>query len=143
MSTGAQHTLRKFVKALNSAFAGKKNTLCLYFDHDISIEINGTTPISGHYPNLEMINHILVPEVATRISELVVEVVEMIIDNNTVAASVVFRGKTASGELFCHPPGGCVLTLSNGKISHIMLFPDTTLIETQLYQRRFIPNQEH
>jgi ketosteroid isomerase-like protein len=104
------------------------------------VTVNGTTPLSGRYPGVELIRGILVDTARVVIRSLTIDIDTLIGTGSRVAALLRISGSNRSGESF-NADGrlcGCVFSVREGHIDEILLFPDTSLIELALYGRRFV-----
>jgi len=106
------------------------------------VVVNGTTPLSGRYPGIELIRGILLDTARKVIGDLDVSISELIGAGTRVAALLKVSGRTAAGVPFNEEGRlcGCVFAVREGLIEEITLFPDTSLIETALYRRRYVPD---
>ena len=104
------------------------------------VTINGTTPLSGRFPGVELIRGILVDTARVVIRSLAIEIDTLIGSGPRVAALLRISGHDRAGAAF-NAEGrlcGCVFGVHDGQIEEINLFPDTSLIELALYRRRFV-----
>jgi len=110
---------------------------------DVVVTLNGTTPISGRFPNLEIVKGILVDTVEERMKHIHVSVEEYVGRDARVATLLKITGETKSGKTYNEKGEvcGCVFGVAKGKINEIFLFPDTTLIEMVLFNRKYVPNK--
>jgi hypothetical protein len=106
------------------------------------VTVNGTTPLSGRYPGVELIRGILLDTARSVVSSLNFEIAQLIGDTKRVAALLVVRGFSVSGTplntegLLC----GCAFHVHASRIREITFFPDTSLIEMGLFGRRYVPD---
>ena len=104
--------------------------------------VNRTTPLSGRYTGIEMVRGILVDTARNVIETLVVGVDELIGMGTRVAALLKVSGRSRAGVAF-NAEGricGCVFGVRDGLIDEVILYPDTSLVEIALYQRRYVPD---
>jgi hypothetical protein len=104
------------------------------------VVVNGTTPLSGRYPGIELIRGILLDTAKNVIAGIEVTISDIIGTGARVAALLKLSGRTTAGISF-NPEGrlcGCVFAVEGGFIEEIILFPDTSLIESALYQRKYV-----
>jgi ketosteroid isomerase-like protein len=104
------------------------------------VTVNGTTPLSGRYPGVELIRGILVDTARAVIDSLAIEIDTLIGHGARVAALLRISGRTRAGDAF-NTEGrlcGCVFGVQDERIAEITLFPDTSLIELALYRRRYV-----
>ena len=133
--SAAKDVVREFVAHLNAA-AGDWSLLA----PDAIVIVNGTTPLSGRYPGSELIRGILVDTARVVIRALRIEVDTLIATGSRVAALLRVSGTDRDGRPF-NADGrlcGCVFGVRGGVIDEVVLFPDTSLIETALYRRRYV-----
>ena len=69
--------------------------------------------------------------------------IDAVAEENRVGALLEIIAETRSGKTYneARDPAGCVFSVSEDKINFINLFPDTTLIETVIFDHKFVPNQ--
>ena len=138
---GANHqsgeVVREFVRRLNTG----QDPLSLLTDAAV-VTINGTTPLSGRYAGLTLVRGILVDTARNVISTLAVEIRSLIGSGSRIATLLAVSGRNVDGMEFNREGAvcGCVFTVNGGRIEEIILFPDTSLIETALYRRRYVAN---
>jgi ketosteroid isomerase-like protein len=133
----AKDTVRDFIARLNSG----ADPWALLSNAAV-VTINGTTPLSGRYPGIDLIRGILVDTARVVIASLTVSINEMIGSGARIAALLNISGRTMAGAAF-NDEGclcGCVFSVNDGVIDEVVLFPDTSLIEIALYRRRFVPD---
>jgi hypothetical protein len=127
--------VREFVAHVNAA-AGDWSLLAA----DAIVTVNGTTPLSGRYPGIELVRGILVDTARVVIRTLRVEVDTLIASGSRVAALLRVSGFDREGREF-NAEGrlcGCVFGVRGRVIDEVILFPDTSLIEVALYRRRYV-----
>lgn len=107
---------------------------------NVVVTINGTTPLSGRFPGLELARGILVDSARVVIQSLEIEIRGLIGKGSRVAALLKVSGLTTQGVSFNEEGRvcSCVFSVAAGSIGEITLFPDTSLIETALYGRRYV-----
>ncbi len=113
----------EFVMQVNSALKGGASDPYALLHDDITLLVNGTTPISGPYQGLEMVRRVLVHSVAGRIESAAVRLIDSVGNGNRVGALLEITGVSKSG-----------------KVCDINIFLDTTEIETVLFDHRFVAN---
>jgi len=89
-----------------------------------------------------MVRGILVDTARNVIETLVIAVDELIGMGTRVAALLRLSGSSSAGVAF-NTEGrlcGCVFGVRDGLIDEVILYPDTSLVEIALYQRRFVPD---
>ena len=106
------------------------------------VTVNGTTPLSGRYPGIELIRGILVDTARNVIASLAVDIRELIGTGSRVAALLRISGRSVAGVPLNEEGHlcGCVFAVNAGMIQEVILFPDTSLIELALYRRRYVPD---
>jgi hypothetical protein len=130
-----KEVVREFVGRLNSG--GDPWSM---FASTAIVTVNGTTPLSGRYVGLEMVRGILVDTARCVITSLEVAIDELIGSGARVAALLRVSGRNAAGLAF-NTEGrlcGCVFGVREGVIDEIIFYPDTSLVEIDLYGRRFV-----
>lgn len=139
MTTAADHSpkevVREFIRRLNAG----ADPWALLADTAV-VTVNGTTPLSGRYPGVELIRGILLDSARVVIASLSVTVQELIGAGPRIAALLQISGRSVAGVPF-NDEGrlcGCVFAVDAGKIGEVILFPDTSLIEIALYRRRYV-----
>ena len=129
--------VRGFVARLNSG----ADPWALLSD-GVVVTINGTTPLSGRYPGIDLIRGILVDTARVVIASLSVNINEMIGTGSRIAVLLNISGRTVAGAGFNEEGRvcGCVFSVNGGLIHEVVLFPDTSLMEIALYRRRYVPD---
>ena len=91
---------------------------------------------------LELVRGILVDSARVVIQSLEVEIRELVGQGSRVAALLKLSGRNSGGVAFNEEGHlcSCVFSVVAGRIEEISLFPDTMLIETALYGRRYVPD---
>ena len=133
-----KEVVREFVARLNS---GGESPWAMLAATAV-VTVNGTTPLSGRYTGIEMVRGILVDSARNVIETLVIAVDELIGMGTRVAALLRLSGSSSAGVAF-NTEGrlcGCVFGVRDGLIDEVILYPDTSLVEIALYQRRFVPD---
>lgn len=135
--SGAADVARDFVARVN----GGDDPWSL-LSPQVLVVVNGTTPLSGRYPGIELIRGILLDSAKVVIAQIDVTISEIIGTGARVAALLKVSGSTVAGVPFNQEGRlcGCVFAVQQGLIEEILLFPDTSLIETVLYQRKYVPD---
>jgi ketosteroid isomerase-like protein len=111
---------------------------------DVVITINGTTPLSGRFEGLALVQKILVDTASGVIQNLQIKVHRLIGQGAKIATLLAVSGITRNGAAFNRQGElcGCVFEVDNGRIISIRAFPDTSLIDTALYGWQFVPNRK-
>jgi ketosteroid isomerase-like protein len=140
-ATGTDRSTAEVVREFVARLRGSGDPWALLSEHAVVI-VNGTTPLSGRYPGIALIRGILVDSAKNVIASLGVSIREIIGTGARVAALLSLSGHSVAGvpfnaeERLC----GCVFAVREGLIEEIILFPDTSLIEIALYQRKYVPD---
>jgi ketosteroid isomerase-like protein len=140
-SADAKTIIRQLVNRINEAGTGDPYEL---LSEDVIVTINGTTPLSGRYPNLETAKGILVDTARRVVTDLRIGLTKIIGSNSTVACQLIIQGKTSGDRVF-NAQGeacSCIFDVVNGLITEVALYPDTSAIEMALYGKRFVSNDE-
>jgi ketosteroid isomerase-like protein len=142
MPTNTGNLIARFIARLDELLKGGRGDLWEYFGQDASIEVIGSTPISGIYRGRHEIVQILGATLSSRIGSGSVELLDAIEQAEEVGAFLLIRLTTPEGRVYNAggDPAGCWFRASQGKIVEIRLFPDTTQVETELFGHRFVPN---
>jgi ketosteroid isomerase-like protein len=132
-----KQVVRDFVALLNAGADARA-----LLSERVIVTINGTTPLSGQFQGLELVCGILVDSAKVVISTLTVEIRELIGRGPGLAALLKISGRSTAGTPFNEEGRhcGCTFSVNGGRIEAITLFPDTSLIETALYRRRYVPD---
>ena len=130
-----KHAVRDFIARCNSGGDAWK-----LLSENVIVTVNGTTPLSGRFPGLELVRGILVDSARVVIQSLEIEIRELIGKGARVAALLRLSGLSTRGVSFNEEGRvcSCVFSVSAGRIEEIALFPDTSLIEIALYGRRYV-----
>jgi ketosteroid isomerase-like protein len=136
-SDSEKQVVRDFIARLNAGADARA-----LLSARVIVTINGTTPLSGQFQGLELVCGILVDSAKVVISTLTVEIRELIGRGAGLAALLKISGRSTAGTPFNEKGRhcGCTFSVNGGRIEAITLFPDTSLIETALYRRRYVPD---
>jgi len=139
--TGADRKTADVVREFVTYLRGGADPWALLSEQAVVI-VNGTTPLSGRYPGIALIRGILVDSAKNVIGSLSVGISEVIGTGARVAALLSLSGQSVAGAPFNEEGRlcGCVFAVRGGLIEEIILFPDTSLIEIALYQRKYVPD---
>lgn len=139
MAAAGEDIVRTFIARLVSALEENATPPYSMLAKDIKLYIAGTTPISGLYVGHDQIKGVLISTLKTRLRSAHVELAEIIADGNRIAALVRITALANNGSLYNCDGSTCgaVFFLRNRKISEIRLFPDTTEVETVIFNRRY------
>lgn len=109
---------------------------------DVVVTVNGTTPVSGRFPGLDIVKGVLVDTVQERVASGHVSVEEYVGRGERVATLLKIAGETKRGKTYNEKGEvcGCVFEVKDDQITEIFLFPDTTLIEMVMFERKYVPN---
>jgi len=82
------------------------------------VTVNGTTPVSGRFPGLEIVKGILVDTVEERMSKINVSVEEFVGHGERVATLLKITGRTRQGKTYNEKGEvcGCVFEVKDGRI---------------------------
>jgi ketosteroid isomerase-like protein len=137
VASEAKAIVREFVARLNDGADA-----WALLSQQVIVTINGTTPLSGRFPGRAHVRGILVDSARVAIETLTVEISELIGTGTRIAALLKLAGRSRAGVVF-NAEGrlcGCAFTVNGRMIEEITLFPDTSLIEMALYQRKYVPD---
>jgi ketosteroid isomerase-like protein len=137
-----QDIIHEFIRRINVAAAGGDGDPYALLHGDVVVNVIGTTPISGIYRGVEQARHILVSTTAERLKSLHADVTEIIGSKGRYAVLVVISAETVNGKTYNEKDyaDGLVFGIQDGKISEIRVFPDTTGIETALFNNAYVPS---
>jgi len=143
MSSSAASVVSRFIASVDQLIAGVRVDPLQYLAEDAVLEVIGTTPISGIYRGREEIRLLFGCTAQRLIASGSVQQFDVIADGEEVAAFLNIRLTTPAGEVYNAQvdPAGCWFRVVGDKLVEIRLFPDTTQVETQLFGRRFVPNE--
>ena len=118
--------------------AGEAEAAFALFADDIVYDLKGTTPVSGIYRGLDqLVNEFFVPWRKQIDGDLIVHVDEMIGDGERVVvlghgeAMTVFKVPYNNDYAF-------VFTVKAGKITQVVEFLDTAMVETAAYGKTLV-----
>ncbi len=133
----------EFIRRCDVAARGGDADPYVLLDKQVTFIVNGTTPLSGTFPGLTIIKLVLVNTVKKRVKRGTVSVEEFVGTGNRVATLLMITAETLDGKVYNESSEtcGCLFEVKDGKISEIFLFPDTTLIETVIYNRKYVLNR--
>ncbi|MGB1880928.1 MAG: nuclear transport factor 2 family protein [Gammaproteobacteria bacterium] len=131
--------------------SGNKAIVQQWFDHiaageaeatlfadDIVYDLKGTTPVSGVYRGLDQIvNEFFVPWRKQIDGDLVVQVDEMIAEGERVVVLGRGAAKTVFGLRYDNDYA-FVFTVRDGRITQVVEFLDTALVETAAYGKTLV-----
>jgi len=118
--------------------AGEAEAAFALFADDIVYDLKGTTPVSGVYRGLDQIvNEFFVPWRKQIDGDLVVQVDEMIAEGERVVVLGRGAAKTVFGLRYDNDYA-FVFTVRDGRITQVVEFLDTALVETAAYGRTLV-----
>jgi ketosteroid isomerase-like protein len=118
--------------------AGEAEAAFALFADDIVYDLKGTTPVSGVYRGLDQIvNEFFVPWRKQIDGDLVVQVDEMIAEGERVVVLGRGAAKTVFGLRYDNDYA-FVFTVRDGRITQVVEFLDTALVETAAYGKTLV-----
>jgi len=140
--TTAIEVVRDFIGRLDAALRGGSENLYTLMDDDVTVWVNGTTPLSGYFRGTNPVRNILVATAKRRIVSGEVRILDHISETDKTGVFLEIRLRTHGGKIYnaAGDPAGCFFRVRDGRICEICFYPDTTQIETQIYGREFVPN---
>jgi ketosteroid isomerase-like protein len=118
--------------------AGEAEAAFTLFADDIVYDLKGTTPVSGVYRGLDQIvNEFFVPWRKQIDGDLVVQVDEMIAEGERVVVLGRGAAKTVFGLRYDNDYA-FVFTVRDGRITQVVEFLDTALVETAAYGKTLV-----
>ena len=139
-----KEVVTEFIARCDRAASGGDADPWAVLTDDVRVNLPGKTILSGEYPNKEIVQNVLVASVAERITSAKVSISSLVAQGDRVAALVVTTGKTVDGQTY-NPKGevnGVTFGVKGDQIEEIVLFPDNTMIETVIMDRRYLPPSE-
>ena len=110
------------------------------FADDIRYTLKGTTPISGTYVGLRsLVDDFFTPWRRQIVGDIALTVDELIGDGDRIAARAHGKAKTIY-DLPYDNDYVFVFGLSDGKITEVIEYCDTTLVETAAYGKQLTPS---
>jgi ketosteroid isomerase-like protein len=108
------------------------------FTDDIVYDLKGTTPVSGKYRGLEsIVEDFFTPWRKQIVGEIVFTVDELIGDGDCVVALGRGKAKTIHDVPYDNDYA-FVFRLRGGKISHVIEYLDTAMVETAAYGKKIV-----
>ncbi len=140
-TTPAKTLIQQLINRINRPEAGDPYAL---LSENVVVTVNGTTPLSGHYPGLAMVKGILVDTARRVLADVQLELSKAIGQSSTVACQLIIHGRAPNDRMFNsrRDACSCVFDVSNGLITAIALYPDTSAIEMELYGRSYVSNDQ-
>ncbi|MFB3814096.1 MAG: hypothetical protein ACE14L_08280 [Terriglobales bacterium] len=134
--------VREFIARCDEAGRGGTADPYALLDENVNVMVNGTTALSGQFPNLECVRSILVNTAKARIRSAHFSVTEFVGSGSRLAALLMITAQTVDGRTYNQEqkPCGAVFTVVDGKIRAIQLYPLTSQIETVLFHKTFVSN---
>jgi len=138
-----QQLVRDLIARINDAATGGAADPAELLASNVVVSVGGSTPISGVYRGKSQVMSILVPTTAVVMKKLHVEIKEFIGTAERLAALLIVTGESAGGKAFNDgkDTGGAVFGAKDGKIVDVRLYPDTTLIETVLFDNVYVTSK--
>jgi ketosteroid isomerase-like protein len=143
MTEANKKLVADFIDRVNAVLGGMGGDPYGLLDDDAVLVVNGATPLSGVFRAKKEIHNIFVRTAARRLEKGEVALVDAVAEGDKVGVFLKVTAQTRAGKRFNAggDPSGCMFTVAAGKIIAIHFFPDTTEIETILYERAFVPNR--
>jgi len=143
MTEANKKLVADFISRVSAVLGGMDGDPYGLLDDDAVLVVNGTTPLSGVFYGKKEIHNIFVRTAARRLEKGEVALVDTVAEGNKVGVFLKVTAQTRNGKKFnaAADPSGCMFTVAEGKIIAIHFFPDTTQIETILYERAFVSNR--
>ncbi len=140
----AKDMVAAFIRNVDAALRGGDGDPWRFLHPDLRVWINGTTPLSGCYPGLDIVRSVLIDTAAGVIDGARVRLIDMVGSGHRVGALLEIRAQARAGRTYneAGDPAGCLFIIRDDRISDIRLFPDTTQIETVLFGRQFVPSRD-
>lgn len=108
------------------------------FSEDVSYDLKGTTPVSGVYKGLKsIVEDFFTPWRKQIVGDLVLTVDELIGEGDRVVALARGKAKTVH-DLPYDNDYAFVFRVKNGKITEVVEYLDTALVETAAYGKRLV-----
>ncbi len=146
MVSNAKKLVTRFINALNEAGADEARLAEArgLLHRDVIVSVVGSTPLSGRFENLNIVDRVLVNTAKRLLSALNVRVLRLIGEGHTVAALTEFRATTKGGKVIgdVGEVTGCVFEIEEGLITEIQIFADTSLIDLELLGWAFVANSD-
>ena len=106
------------------------------FSDDVKYVLKGTTPVSGTYRGLkQIVDDFFTPWRKQIVGEMALEVDELIGDGDRVVALARGKAKTVHGLPYDNDYA-FVFGLRGGKITEVLEYLDTALVETAAYGKK-------
>jgi len=135
-----QAIVKQFIDQVNRAVKGGKADPYELLSPDVLVTVIGFTPLSGNYHGRDQVRYVLGATLEDHFSEASVEMTEVIGSGARFAALGIISGVSTTGNDYnkARDTGGFVFEVSDGKITEIIAYPDTTLIETALFDNKYV-----
>ncbi len=130
-----------FIQRVDDAVSGGQADPFALMHDTITITVNGTTPLSGNYPNLQIVRNVLLSTARRRIKSAKISLIDCIGTEKRVGTLLKITARTIDSKTYneAGDPAACLFGVQDGKISEIHLFPDTGQIETVIFNQEFVP----
>ncbi len=135
-----QEIVQQFIDRVNIAAQGGNADPYELLDPDILVTVIGFTPLSGNYHGRPQVQHVLGGTLVDRFREASAEMTEVIGSGARFAALGIISGVSTTGNDYNRDrdTGGFVFEVRDGKIIEIIVYPDTTQIETALFDNKYV-----
>ena len=135
-----QAIVQQFIDRVNIAVKNGKADPYELLSPDVLVTVIGFTPLSGNYHGRDQVQYVLGATLVDRFQEASVEMTEVIGSGARFAALGIISGVSTTGNDYnkARDTGGFVFEVIDGKITEIIAYPDTTLIETALYDNKYV-----
>jgi len=135
-----QDIVRQFIDRVNIAAQGSESAPYELLAPDVLVTIIGFTPLSGNYHGRSQVQYVLGATLADLFRAASAEMTEVIGSGARFAALGIISGISATGNDYnkARDTGGFVFEVRGGKIIEIIVYPDTTQIETALFDNKYV-----
>jgi len=132
--------LQAFLEAFNKSCKGEPCDPYVFLAPDVSVFVNGSTPVSGSFKGTEIVRLVLVGYLAPRLSEISASCTNWLQEGNRamVRMNVEATPVQSKPSESLKTSLSAIFTLDNDRITRIQIFPDTVLMETHLFNQRFV-----
>lgn len=114
-----------------------KGAFALFAD-DVTYDLKGTTPVSGVYRGLgEIVEKFFTPWRKQIVGDIALTVDELIAEGERVVALARGSAKTVHGHAYDNDYA-FVFRVRGGKITEVVEFLDTALVETAAYGKKLV-----
>ena len=143
MPISSEQVVADFIERIDRLLQGAKREISDLLAPDATLEVIGSTPLSGIYRGGEEILNVFARTAMRRIASGSIRQLDSIAAGEEVGVFLLLRAVTPEGAVYNEQgdPSGCYFRTERGKIVEVRLFLDTTEVETKLYGRRFVGNK--